>query len=116
MESYELSKLAAEIILEKKGYDIKLLNLKKLSAIADYFLICSADSDVQVKAIADEIEKKLRKQGIKCYFKEGYDSLNWVLLDYFDLIVHIFKKDTRYFYNLEKFWGDAEVESIEDPG
>jgi ribosome-associated protein len=114
LDSQEFAKKIADIILSKKGYDIKLLDLRKLSPIADFFVICSADSDIQVKAITDEVDNKLRDIGIKCYFKEGYDSLNWVLLDYFDVVVHIFRKESRLFYNLEKLWGDAPVEAIED--
>jgi ribosome-associated protein len=103
-----------ELIQSKKGFDITILDLKKLSAMADYFVLCTADATVQVKAIADEIEKKLRKDGIKNFHKEGYNSLNWVLLDYFDVVVHVFKKDARSFYNLEKLWGDAEITEIEN--
>ena len=114
MKPLDFAKDVANIILTKKGYDIKILNLKNLSSVSDYFLICSADSDVQVKAIADEIDKKLSKQGIKCYHKEGFESLNWVLLDYFDVIVHIFKEESRIYYNLEKLWGDAPVIDIAD--
>ena len=114
MDSLEFAKQVAALILSKKGYDIKLFDLQKVSSIADYFVICSADSDMQVKAIADEVDKKLIDIGIKCYFKEGYDSLNWVLLDYFDVVVHIFRNESRKFYNLEKLWGDATVQVIED--
>ena len=103
-----------ELIQSKKGFDITILNLQGLTAMADYFIICSADANVQVKAISDEVDKKLRKEGIKCYHKEGYNSLNWVLLDYFDVVVHIFKKDSREFYNLEKLWGDAEITEIKN--
>lgn len=114
MESKELVDEIVTLIQSKKGFDITLLNLKELSAMADYFVICSADANVQVKAIADEVDKKLRKAGIKCYHKEGYNSLNWVLLDYFDVVVHIFRKESREFYNLEKLWGDAEMSKIEN--
>lgn len=114
MESKELVDNIVEFIQSKKGYDISILDLKNLSAMADYFVICSADATTQVKAIADEIDKKLRKDGLKCYNKEGYNSLNWVLLDYFDVVVHIFKSDSRKFYNLEKLWGDAELTEIEN--
>lgn len=114
MESKELVEIVVEHIQDKKGYDIKVLDLRDLSAMSDYFIICSADANVQVKAIADEVDKKLRKDGIKCYHREGYNSLNWVLLDYFDVIVHIFKKDAREFYNLEKLWGDAKIEEIKN--
>ncbi|MBK8945791.1 MAG: ribosome silencing factor [Ignavibacteriae bacterium] len=114
METKNLVNEIVEIIQSKKGYDITILNLTNLSAVADYFIICSGDVDVHVKAIADEIDKKLRKDGIKCYNKEGYTALNWVLIDYFDVVVHVFKKDARIFYNLEKLWGDAEITEIEN--
>ncbi len=114
MESKELVEEIITLIQSKKGFDISILNLSELSAPADYFIICSADANVQVKAIADEVDKKLRKNGIKCYHREGYNSLNWVLLDYFDIVVHVFKKESREFYNLEKLWGDAEITKIEN--
>ena len=90
------------------------MDLSKISGIADSFIICSADSDIQVKAIADEVDKKLKEEGIRCYYKEGFKSLNWVLLDYFDVVVHIFKHESRSYYNLEKLWGDAPTEVIEE--
>lgn len=115
MESKKLAEKISELIFEKKGYDVKILNLVKLAAFADFFVICSADSDTQVKAISDEVEKKLRDEGIKTSHREGYNSLNWVLLDYFDVVVHIFKKESRNFYNLEKLWGDAVITEVKDP-
>ena len=114
MEEQNLVDEIVELIKDKKGFDITVLNLKNLSAVADYFIICSGDVDVHVKAISDEIDKKLRKDGIKCHNKEGYNALNWVLLDYFDVVVHVFKKDARTYYNLEKLWGDAEITEIEN--
>ena len=114
MESKELVDIIVDLVQSKKGFDITILDLKELTAMADYFIICSGDANIQVKAIADEVDKKLRKNGIKCYHKEGYNSLNWVLLDYFDVVLHIFKKDAREFYNLEKLWGDAEFTRIEN--
>jgi ribosome-associated protein len=83
--------------------------------MSDYFIICTADSDTQVKAIADEVDKSLRDEGIKSWHKEGYKALLWVLLDYVDVVVHVFKKDARTFYNLEKLWGDAPIIDVEDP-
>ena len=114
MDSLEFAKEISEIILGKKGFKIRILNLKKLSAFADYFVICSASSDTQVKAIADAVDKQMRDRGIKTYHREGYEALNWVLLDYFDVVVHVFKNDARDYYNLEKLWGDAETIEIED--
>ncbi len=114
MNTLEFSNEIAKIILSKKGYDVKILDLRKLTSIADYFVICSADSDIQVKAIADEIDMKLSKKGIKCLHKEGELALNWVLLDYFDVVVHVFRKETREYYGLEKLWGDADIFEIKD--
>jgi ribosome-associated protein len=110
-------KFAAKItqqIFTKKGYDVLVMDLRKLTTFADYFIICSADSNVQVKAIADQIDDSLSGEGIKCWHKEGYKALSWVLLDYVDVVVHIFKKDAREFYNLEKLWGDAPTEKVKD--
>jgi len=114
LESKKLVDEIVELIESKKGYNIKIFNLQKLASFADYFIVCSGDVDVHVKAIADEVDKQLRKEGTKCYHREGYNTLNWVLLDYFDVVVHIFQKDAREFYNLEKLWGDAEVTEIEN--
>lgn len=115
MKSKDLTSAIAEIIFSKKGYDVKIIDLKKLATFADYFVICSADSDTQVKAIADEIDRRLSDDGVKCWHKEGFMALQWVLLDYVDVVVHIFKKESRDFYNLEKLWGDALIIEVEDP-
>lgn len=115
MESVTLAHNIADLIFNKKGYDVRILDLREIASFADYFVICSADSDTQVKAIADEVDKSLRDEGLKCWHKEGYRALNWILLDYVDVVVHIFKKEMRDFYNLEKLWGDAPVIEVEDP-
>ena len=115
MDTKQFAKKIAGLIFEKKGYDVTLIELTDIASFADYFVICSADSDTQVKAIADEIDGRLRDEGIKCWHREGYQALNWVLLDYVDVVVHVFKKETREFYNLERLWGDAPTEKIADP-
>jgi ribosome-associated protein len=104
-----------EHIFNKKGYDVKILDLRSVTAIADYFVICSADSDTQVKAIADEVDKRMRDEGVRSWHTEGYRSLNWVLIDFVDIVVHVFKKESREYYSLEKLWGDAPVITAEDP-
>jgi ribosome-associated protein len=114
MDALKFAKEIAEIIKTKKGHGIKILDLRKVSNISDYFVICSADSDRQVKAIADEMDDQLIERGIKCFHREGLETLNWVLMDYFDVVVHIFRIEARAYYNLEKLWGDAPVISIED--
>jgi len=115
LESITLANSIADLIFNKKGYDVRILDLREIVSFADYFVICSADSDTQVKAISDEIDKSLKDQGVKCWHKEGYRALNWVLLDYVDVVVHIFKKEMREYYNIEKLWGDAPAVDVKDP-
>ncbi len=115
MNSKLLSDKITNLIFTKKGEDVVLLNLSEHTSFADYFIICSADSNTQVKAIADEIDKKLRDEGIRCWHKEGYTTLSWVLLDYVDVVVHIFLKSAREYYNLERLWGDVPITYVEDP-
>jgi ribosome-associated protein len=114
LTSLELTEKIAELIFSKKGFDVKILDLRELTPISDFFVICSADSDIQVKAIADEIDHRLHEEGVRVWHKEGYKSLNWVLLDYVDVVVHVFKKSVREFYNLERLWGDAPVKEVTD--
>ena len=115
MDSKKFAKKIADLIFNKKGYDVRIIDLQNIASFTDYFVICSADSDTQVKAIADEVDRVLSDDGIKCWHKEGLKALSWVLLDYVDVVVHVFKKDAREFYNLEKLWGDAPTEKMKDP-
>lgn len=115
MNSTELADIISEHIFSKKGFDVVIIDLRKLVTFTDYFVVCSADSDVQVKAIADQVDKALSDEGIKCWHREGLKALSWVLMDYVDVVVHIFKKDAREFYNLEKLWGDAPSKKMKDP-
>lgn len=115
MDSTELAHKISDAIFTKKGFDVLTIDLRKLVTFTDYFVVCSADSDTQVKAIADEVDKTLSDEGIKCWHREGLKALSWVLLDYVDVVVHIFKKDAREFYNLEKLWGDAPTKKMKDP-
>jgi ribosome-associated protein len=115
LDSKLFAEKIADLIFNKKGYDVRIIDLRSLTTFSDFFVICSADSDTQVKAIADEIDKSLRDEGIKCWHKEGYMALSWVLLDYVDVVVHVFKKDAREFYNIEKLWGDAPIVEVVDP-
>lgn len=115
MDSKEFAENITSLIFDKRGADVKIIAMNEVSSIADYFVICSADSDTQVKAIADNIEKTLRDEGIRVWHREGYQALRWVLLDFVDVVVHIFHKEARSFYNLEKLWGDAEIIEVEDP-
>ncbi|NLJ98917.1 MAG: ribosome silencing factor [Tissierellia bacterium] len=100
--------IIAKACNDKKGFDIKVLNLKKLTTIADYFIIASGNSTTQVKAITDEIEQKMEEAGFYLQNKEGHRSARWVLLDFGDIVTHVFHKEDREFYNLEKLWADGE--------
>jgi len=92
---------------EKQADDIKILDVSELTSIADYFVIASADNERKVKSIADAIEDELAKNGTEPRVKEGFGTSRWVLLDYGDVIVHVFKDEERGFYNIEKIWKDA---------
>lgn len=97
---------------DKKAEDIKIMNVSEISPITDYFIVCSGDSMVQVKAIADEIEDRMDKAGYTINHREGYNDAKWILLDYNDVIVHIFYKEEREFYNIERLWADAKTVNV----
>lgn len=107
-----IARTAGKLALSKKGYDIKILKLRNLTSICDYFVIISGDVDIHVKAIADAVDRGLMEKGVKPWHREGIKGGKWVLLDYVDVVVHIFQKKAREFYALEKLWGDAPVETM----
>ncbi|TFH02721.1 MAG: ribosome silencing factor [Calditrichales bacterium] len=114
MEAKELAYKITDLALEKKAKQIIVIDLHEISSIADYFVLMSGESSTQIKAIADHITREMKKQKTKIYHREGYNSLNWVLLDYVDVVVHIFRPETREFYGLERLWGDAKIDFIMD--
>jgi ribosome-associated protein len=93
---------------DKKATDLTVLDLRKAAGFTDFFLICSGSNPRQIRAIADSVMAALAGEGAKPAHVEGYDRSEWVLLDYFDFIVHIFAPETRVFYGLERLWGNAE--------
>ena len=101
---------------EKKGNEVTVMDLRKLkTSMADYFVICHASSDKQVNAIADSIEEIVRKEaGEKPWHIEGRELAEWILLDYFDVVAHVFKGEKREYYGIEELWSDAEFTKIED--
>jgi len=114
LPSRELALKAVRLALEKKGGEIKLFDLRKLTSITDFFLICTGNTDTHVQALADHIVEQLELQQIKPWHVEGRESLRWVLIDYVDVVVHIFQPEVREFYGLERLWGDAEIEEFHD--
>ena len=110
--SYALAQKIAEYSLTKKAQDVCLLDLRPLNTVADFFVVCHGESNVQVKAIADAVADGLQKEGIRYWHREGYEYLHWVLLDYVDVVLHVFQEKERAFYGLERLWGDAETETF----
>ncbi len=101
-----------EASLDKKAFDIKVLDIKELTTVADYFIIVSGNSTIQTNAIADEIEEKMEEEGYNLLGKEGHESARWILLDFGDIIVHVFHREDREFYNLDKLWIDGKEINI----
>lgn len=111
----EVSK-AVRAALDKKAMDVVVLDLREAPAFTDFFILCSGNSQRQVKAIADAVEEALRAGGVRPSHVEGYDRADWILMDFFTFVVHVFTPQTRTFYSLERLWGDAErIEVHDDP-
>ncbi len=110
--SEELKNLIVEKIIEKKGENIIVLDLRKLTSITDFFVICSGMVEQHIKAIKENIIEKLDEKGIKYWHIEGEKANTWILIDYVDVVVHIFHPLMRDFYKLEKLWADAQTEKI----
>lgn len=108
MTTQEKLKVIVKAIDAKLGDDIKILKVTDLTIVADYFVIAQGNSSTQVKAIADEVDYKMSLEGIEPFHKDGFNSTEWIVLDYGEIIVHMFYKQTREFYNLDKLWSDAE--------
>lgn len=107
----DIKKLAGIVINaleDKKAEDIRVIDISEISILADYFIIANGSNSRQIQAFADEIEQKLAKEGCHLKQAEGYDSAGWILLDFGDLIVHLFDKENRSFYNLERIWRDGK--------
>ncbi len=107
LDSKEIAVKCAQIADQKKAQDIVILDISKISSVTDYFVICSGINDRQLYAIADEIDKQLKKLSVKKFGIEGYREAKWILIDYGDAIVHLFDKEMRSYYDLELLWGDA---------
>ena len=103
----QLLRDAAGAALAKKAHDLVALDLRELGAVCDYFLLCSASSEVQVKAVAEHVEEVLREKGRRPWHVEGLEGRRWVLLDYVEVVVHVFLDRTREYYLLDRLWGDA---------
>lgn len=108
LETKEYALLAAEAATEKKATDVVVLDVASTLVITDYFIIASGTTDRQVRAVAEEIEHKLKEAGLRVIGREGEREAKWILLDFGDVVAHVFQPDEREFYRLEKLWSDAE--------
>jgi ribosome-associated protein len=107
VESAHVARVAALSADDKKGKDVRILDIRSISTVADYFVICTGTSTTHVRAIVDNIEEKLSELGLTLHHMEGYQNGRWILLDFVDVVVHVLQPEERSFYNLERLWGDA---------
>ena len=114
MTEKEMSRAICAAASDKKARDIVVMDMKNLMFSTDYFIVCSAPTATQVRAIADNIEEKMDEAGIHFNHKEGYREGEWVLLDYGDVVAHIFRQEAREYYALERLWGEAPLTPYED--
>jgi ribosome-associated protein len=112
MNNQELLKIAVKAADDKRAEDIIALNMKGISLIADYFIICHGNSDKQVQAIAREMKEKALENHFEVKRMEGFDEAKWILIDMGDVVAHVFHRDERTYYNLERLWGDAPLEDL----
>jgi len=113
-QSKLMTKLACKALDDKKGEDIKVIDISQISVLADYFVIANGTNDSQVRALVEAVEEELDKAGFEVKQREGYGLGSWVLLDFGEIIVHVFDKENRLFYDLERIWRDGKSVSIEE--
>ncbi len=112
--SRKMAQMAVEALEDKKGEDIRVIDISEISTLADYFLIAAGSNRNQVQALSDSVQEKLGRAGYMTKNVEGYDMANWILLDFGDIIVHIFDSENRLFYDLERIWRDGKQISTDD--
>ena len=112
--SREMAKIVCEALADKKGEDIRAIDISQISVLADYFIIANGSSESQVRALVDNVEEQLDKVGVQAKQREGVGLGSWVLLDFGDVIVHVFDKENRLFYNLERIWSDGKSINIDE--
>ena len=113
-QSKEMARIAYDALSDKKGEDIKIIDITGVSVLADYFIIANGNSDSQVNALVDNVEEELHKAGYHLKQSEGRANSSWILLDFGDIIVHVFDKDNRLFYDLERIWKDGKDITVEE--
>ena len=109
MDSREMARIAVKALEDKKGEDIRIIDISKVSVLADYFIIANGTNSNQVQALVDNVQDELFKAGVEAKQVEGYSTASWILMDFNDIIVHVFSQEDRLFYDLERIWRDGQL-------
>ena len=104
----------SELMLDKKAVDIIMIDVRKITTLTDVFVVCTSESEPQTRAITDHINQKMKEEGVKSWHIEGYEHLDWVLIDFVHIVVHIFSKETREYYEFERLWADGKITHVKD--
>ena len=104
----------AELMIEKKAIDIIIIDVREITTLTDFFIVCTSESVPQTKAITDHINQKMKEEGVRSWHIEGYEHLDWVLVDFVNIVVHIFSKETREYYEFERLWADGTITKVQD--
>ena len=108
------AKKISNLMLEKKALDIIIIDEHKITTLADFFVICTSESEPQTRAITDHIYEQMKENGTRAWHIEGYENLDWVLLDYVNIVVHVFSRESRDYYDLERLWADGHISQVHD--
>ena len=112
--SQQIATQIADLMVDKKALDIQILDVRGLTTLTDFFVICTSESQPQSRAICNHIEDEMLKEGIKPWHKEGFEKLDWVLIDFVNIVVQIFSRESREYYDFERLWGDAKITKVDD--
>ena len=104
----------SQLMLDKKALDITIMDVRKITTLTDFFVVCTSESEPQTRAITDHINEKMKEEGIKSWHTEGYQNLEWVLIDFVNYVVHIFSKNAREYYEFERLWADCDITHVKE--
>ena len=113
-DSQKIATQIASLMIDKKALDIQILDVRGLTTLTDFFIICTSESQPQSRAIYNHIEDEMIKEGIKPWHKEGVEKLDWVLIDFVNIVAQIFSRESREYYDFERLWGDAKITKVDD--
>ena len=113
-DSQEIATQIANLMVDKKALDIQILDVRGLTTLTDFFIICTSESQPQSRAICNHIEDEMLKESIKPWHKEGIEKLDWVLIDFVNIVAQIFSRESREYYDFERLWGDAKITKVDD--